>query len=74
MNGVSVHGVDGTVMLTLLITPSSLNLSLLVSVLAHDGVTLLGSDQEFMRMGILVVAERSTSINFTFGIIGISKG
>jgi len=73
MNGVSVHGVDGTVMLTLLITPSSLNLSLLVSVLAHDGVTLLGSDQEFMRMGILVVAERSTSINFTFGIIGISK-
>jgi len=74
MNGVSVHGVDGTVMLTLLITPSSLNLSLLVSILAHDGVTLLGSDQEFMRMGILVVAERSTSINFTFGIIGISKG
>lgn len=74
MNGVSVHGVDGTVMLTLLITPSSLNLSLLVSVLAHDGVTLLGSDQEFMRMGILVVAKRSTSINFTFGIIGISKG
>lgn len=74
MNGVSVHGVDGTVMLTLLITPSSLNFSLLVSVLAHDGVTLLGSDQEFMRMGILVVAERSTSINFTFGIIGISKG
>jgi uncharacterized membrane protein (DUF441 family) len=74
MNGVSVHGVDGTVMLTLLITPSSLNLSLLVSVLAHDGVTLLGSDQEFVRMGILVVAERSTSINFTFGIIGISKG
>jgi len=74
MNGVSVHGVDGTVMLTLLITPSSLNLSLLVSILAHDGVTLLRSDQEFMRMGILVVAERSTSINFTFGIIGISKG
>lgn len=74
MNGVSVHGVDGTVMLTLLITPSSLNLSFLVSILAHDGVTLLGSDQEFMRMGILVVAERSTSINFTFGIIGISKG
>ena len=74
MNGVSVHGVDGTVMLTLLITPSSLNLSLLVSILAHDGVTLLGSDQEFMRMGILVVAERSSSINFTFGIIGISKG
>ena len=73
MNGVSVHGVDGTVMLTLLITPSSLNLSLLVSILAHDGVTLLGSDQKFMRMGILVVAERSTSINFTFGIIGISK-
>ena len=74
MNGVSVHGVDGTVMLTLLITPSSLNLSLLVSILAHDGVTLLRSDQEFMRMGILIVAERSTSINFTFGIIGISKG
>ena len=66
MNGVSVHGVDGTVMLTLLITPSSLNLSLLVSVLAHDGVTLLGSDQEFVRMGILVIAEASTSIDLSF--------
>jgi hypothetical protein len=52
-------------MLTLLITPSALDFSLLVSVLTHDGVSLLGSDQEFVRMGILIIAEASSSVSLT---------
>jgi len=65
MDGVSVHGVDRTVMLTLLITPSTLHFGLVVSTLAHDGVSLLGTYQELVGMRILVVAQASSTVNFT---------
>lgn len=65
MDRVSLHGVDRSVMLTGFISPSSLDFSLFISVLAHDSVSLLRSDQELMGVGVLVVAEASSSIHLT---------
>lgn len=73
MDGVSVHGINRSMMLTLLISPTSLNFSLFVSVLAHNSVTLLRSDQEFMGMGILVVAEASSSVNFAGCVVSVTE-
>ena len=43
MDRVSVHRVDRSMMLSRLVSPSALNFSLFVSVLAHDSVSLLGA-------------------------------
>lgn len=66
MDGVSVHGVNRAVMLTLILSHSLLHFSLLVSVLAHEGVTLFSSNQELVGMGVLIIAERGSSISLTF--------
>ena len=71
MHGISVHGVNGSVMLTLLITPSTLDFSLLVSVLTHNSVTLLGPNQELVGMSILIIAEAGSSISLTVFVVGV---
>jgi len=73
MDGVPLHGVDGTVMLPLLVSETPDALSLLVSVLAVEGVTLLGADQELMWVSVLVVMEASTAIDFALGVVSVTK-
>jgi len=58
-------------MLTLLITPPTLHFCLVVSTLAHDGVSLLGTYQELVGMRVLVVAQASSTVNFTFFIVSV---
>lgn len=71
MHGVSVHGVDRTVMLTLFVTPSALDLSLFVSVLTHESVTLFTSNQELVGVGVLIIAERSSTVGLAVFYVGI---
>jgi len=73
MDWVSVASVDRTVMLTLLITPSTLHFCLLVSVLTHQSVPLLAANQELMGVGILIIAEGSSAINLTIFVIAVSE-
>jgi hypothetical protein len=74
MDRVSVHRVDRAMMFTLFVSPSSLHFSLVISLLAHDCVSLFRTDQEFVRMGILVIAEASTSIDLSFrGEVSVLK-
>lgn len=73
MDGVALEGVDGSVVLALLVTEAPDALGLLVTVLAVDGVTLLSADQEFVWMRILVVVKARTTVDLSFGIVGVAE-
>jgi len=73
MDGVTLHGIDGTVMLSLLVSEPPDALSFLVSVLAIEGETLLRSNQEFVGMRVLVIVEASTAIDFALWVVSVAE-
>ena len=73
VHGVSPAGVDGTVVLALLVSESPLDFRFFVSVLAVDGVSLFGAHNELMRVGFGIILQASSTVNFAIGLVGISE-
>jgi len=60
-------------MLALLVTKAPNALSFLVPVLTVQSVSLLGADQELVRMRILVVVEARTTVDFALWVVSVTE-